>query len=58
MRVPTRPVNGFSKDNVTIRKDGDKNQITTNIIYQNSLSIFLKKLITKSKWREIKAMLM
>ena len=45
--------------NVTIRKDGAKNQIITKTIYnQNSLSIFLKQLFTKSKRHQIKPILM
>ena len=49
-RGPTRPV-----INVTTRKDSDKNQIITNINYeQNSLSLFWKQLNTKSKWHQIK----
>ena len=49
-RGPMRPA-----ISVTTRKDGDKNQIITNINYdQNSLSIFLKQLITKPKWHQKK----
>ena len=52
LRGPMRPL-----INVTTRKDGDKNQVTTNINYdQHSLSIFLKQLI-KSKWHQIKPIL-
>ena len=44
--------------NVTARKDGDKNQMITNINYnQNSLFIFLKSIITKSEWHQIKLLL-
>ena len=40
---------------VTNEKDRDKNEIITNINYdQNSLSVFLKQLITKSKRHQIK----
>ena len=43
---------------MTTREDGNKNQIVTNIKYdQNSLSIFWKPLITKSKWHQIKFIL-
>ena len=50
VRGPTRTV-----INVTTRKDSDKNQIITNINYdQNSLSLFWKQLNTKSKWHQIK----
>ena len=43
---------------MTTRKDGNKNQIVTNINYdQNSLSIFWKPLITKSKEHQIKFIL-
>ena len=44
--------------NVTARKYGDKNQIVTNTENDRiSLSIFLKQLITKSKWHQIKPIL-
>ena len=44
--------------NMTTRKYGNKNQIVTNINYdQNSLSIFWKPLITKLKWHQIKLIL-
>ena len=44
--------------NMTTRKDGNKNQIVTNINYdQNYLSIFWKPLITKWKWHQIKFIL-
>ena len=40
------------------RKEGNKNQIVTNIHYdQNTLSTFWKPLITKSKWHQIKFIL-
>ena len=43
---------------MTTRKDSNKNQIVTNINYdQNSLSIFWKPLITKSKWHQLKFIL-
>ena len=44
--------------NVTTRNEGDKNQIIKNINYdQSSLSIFLKQLINKLKWHQIKPIL-
>ena len=44
--------------NVTTKKDGDKNQIITKTNYdQNSLSIFCKQSMIKSKRRQIKRIL-
>ena len=43
---------------MTNRKDGNKNQIVTNINYdQNSLSISGKTIVTKSKGHQIKFIL-
>ena len=44
--------------NVNTRKGGEKDPIITNNNYdQNSSSILLKPLITKSKWHQIKTIL-
>ena len=42
--------------NVITRKDNDKIQIVTNINYDQN-SFFLKQLIAKSKWHQIKTIL-
>ena len=43
--------------NVTTRKENNKIKFTNNNYDQNSLSIFLKQLITQSKWRQTKTIL-